>query len=633
MLKFSNLSLRRGSRLLFEAVSFNIRAGAKVGIIGANGTGKSSLLSLIRGELHADAGELELAPGLTLAHVAQETPAVESPAIDYVMDGDIELRAAQHALRQAETEADGVLLARLHERLELIGGYTARSRAARLLHGLGFRPDQEEIPVLHFSGGWRMRLNLAQALMCRSDLLLLDEPTNHLDLDAIIWLGGWLQAYSGTLLLISHDRDFLDQVTNHIIHIEGQSIQLTRGNYSAFEVLRSAHLANQQSAYEKQRREIMHMQQFVDRFRAKATKAKQAQSRLKALERMALIAPAHVDSPFHFEFPPPKKLPNPLLKLEALTVGYNTEQDVIRNLSLSLAPAQRIGLLGRNGAGKSTVIKLMAGELAPKEGRCEYAKDLRVGYFAQHQVDQLNVEENPLQHLQRLDRRASEQALRNYLGGFDFRNDRVEEPVAVFSGGEKARLVLALVVYQGPNLLLLDEPTNHLDLVMRHTLTLALQRFDGAIVVVSHDRHLLRTVADEFWLVHEGKCQPFKGDLEDYAVWLTEQRNRREVKGTDTRDDSPTRKTRRRQQAQQRQRLQPLHQQARELEAEIDRLSREQSALEHCLADPTLYQPEAKSKLQEALQQQVKIAKALAEAEAAWLTAWEDLEAAQAEST
>lgn len=633
MLKFSNLSLRRGSRLLFEAVSFNIRAGAKVGIIGANGTGKSSLLSLIRSELHADAGELELAPGLTLAHVAQETPAVESPAIDYVMDGDIELRAAQHALRQAETEADGVLLARLHERLELIGGYTARSRAARLLHGLGFRPDQEEIPVLHFSGGWRMRLNLAQALMCRSDLLLLDEPTNHLDLDAIIWLGGWLQAYAGTLLLISHDRDFLDQVTNHIIHIEGQSIQLTRGNYSAFEVLRSAHLANQQSAYEKQRREIMHMQQFVDRFRAKATKAKQAQSRLKALERMALIAPAHVDSPFHFEFPPPKKLPNPLLKLEALTVGYNTEQDVIRNLSLSLAPAQRIGLLGRNGAGKSTVIKLMAGELAPKEGRCEYAKDLRVGYFAQHQVDQLNVEENPLQHLQRLDRRASEQALRNYLGGFDFRNDRVEEPVAVFSGGEKARLVLALVVYQGPNLLLLDEPTNHLDLAMRHTLTLALQKFDGAIVVVSHDRHLLRTVADEFWLVHEGKCQPFKGDLEDYAVWLTEQRNRREVKGTDTRDDSPTRKTRRRQQAQQRQRLQPLHQQARELEAEIDRLSREQSALEHCLADPTLYQPEAKSKLQEALQQQVKIAKALAEAEAAWLTAWEDLEAAQAEST
>jgi ATP-binding cassette subfamily F protein 3 len=632
MLKFSNLSLHRGSRILFEAVNFNIRAGAKVGIIGANGSGKSSLLSLIRGELHADAGELDIPRGLNLAHVAQETPAVETPAIDYVMDGDIELRAAQCAIRQAETEADGVQLAQLHERLELMGGYTAHSRAACLLHGLGFRSGQEEIPVLHFSGGWRMRLNLAQALMCRSDLFLLDEPTNHLDLDAIIWLAGWLQAYPGTLLLISHDRDFLDQVTDHTMYIEQHSIRLTAGNYSAFEILRSAQLANQQATYAKQQRSITHMQQFVDRFKAKASKAKQAQSRLKALESMTLIAPAHVDSPFHFEFRPPEKLPNPLIKFEALTVGY-AEQPVISNLSLSLAPGQRIGLLGRNGSGKSTLIKLMAGELKPSVGRCEYAKDLHLGYFAQHQVDQLDTEANSLQHLQRLDERATEQALRNYLGSFGFRNDRVEEAVAVFSGGEKARLVLALLVYQGPNLLLLDEPTNHLDLAMRYALTLALQNFSGAIVLVSHDRHLLRTVTDDFWLAHEGKCQPFNGDLDDYAVWLAEQRNRRDIKGTVTGEDTPTRKARRKQQARHRQRLQPLQQQARELEADIDRLSLERTELERCLADPALYQPDAKSRLQEALQRQVKIAKALAEAETAWLATWEDLEAAQAEST
>jgi ATP-binding cassette subfamily F protein 3 len=531
MLNFSDLSLRRGPRLLFEQASFTIHPGHKVGLTGANGCGKSSLFALLRGELHADSGDFSIPPKWVIAHVAQETPALEKSAIDYVLDGDVELRQVERALEAAVMADDGHKQGELHAQLEAIDGYTARSRASRLLHGLGFKPGEEERLVTTFSGGWRMRLNLAQALMCRSDLLLLDEPTNHLDLDAVIWLQEWLRSYPGTLMLISHDRDFLDEVVDEILHVEQQRITLYSGNYSAFEHIRAERLANQQSAYEKQQREIKHVQSYIDRFRAKATKAKQAQSRIKALQRMEQIAPAHVDSPFHFAFRSPEKLPDPLLMLDKIDVGYD-DKLILNGVRLSLYPGDRIGLLGHNGAGKSTLIKLIAGELSCRAGEIKPAKDLKVGYFAQHQLEQLHAESTPVEHLQRLDPKADEQSLRDYIGGFGFTNDRALSPVAPFSGGEKARLVLALLVYQRPNLLLLDEPTNHLDLEMRHALALALQDFEGALVVVSHDRHLLRSVTDKLLLVDSGKADEFDGDLDDYRRWISTQQN--EESATDT---------------------------------------------------------------------------------------------------
>lgn len=630
MLNFSNFALRRGPRLLLEDVSFIIYAGNKVGITGANGTGKSSLFELIRGRLHPDTGDLSMPSKLSIAHLAQETAAVSTPAIEWVMDGDQELRAVQQSLSRAQTRQDGHEQAKWHDRLEAIDGYTARSRAAQLMHGLGFRPDQDEVPVKTLSGGWRVRLNLARALMCRSDLLLLDEPTNHLDLDALIWLEDWLRVYTGTLLLISHDRDFLDRVTDHIAHIEHQGMTLYAGNYSDFETQRAAQLANQQAAYEKQQREVRHIQQFVDRFRAKATKARQAQSRLKALQRMELIAPAHIDSQFHFEFPPPERLPNPLLRLEKLAVGY-TDTPVIKDINLSLLPGQRIGLLGHNGAGKSTLVKLLAGSLIALKGRCEAAPDLAIGYFAQHQLEQLDTQASPLLHLQRLDSCASEQKLRNYLGGFGFGGDQVVEPVAPFSGGEKARLVLALLVYQRPNLLLLDEPTNHLDLEMRHALTMALQDFGGAMVLVSHDRHLLRTVTDELLMVHDGKVSPFPGDLDDYPRWLSEQRRMFTPDGSAeaTQNSATARKARRKAKAEQRRALQPLRHKAKTLETDIDRLSRKRDSLEQTLADPSIYEEKEKPKLKELLQQKTNLDRALAQAEETWLEVSEALEAAR----
>jgi ATP-binding cassette subfamily F protein 3 len=627
MLKFSQLALRRGARLLFQDASFTIHGDLKVGITGANGSGKSSLFALIRGELHADAGDLHLPPDLTIAHVAQETRPVSTPALDYVMDGDTQLREIQSALKQAEINRDGHQQAELHDRLAAIDGYTARSRAARLMHGLGFATDQEQMPVKTLSGGWRERLNLARALMCRSDLLLLDEPTNHLDLDAVIWLEDWLRDYAGTLLLISHDRDFLDRVSNHIAHIEQQGIKLYAGNYSAFENQRAAQLANQQATYEKQQREIGHIEQFIDRFRAKATKARQAQSRLKALQRMQMIAPAHVDSQFQFDFRPPKKTPNPLLRLQDLSVGY-AHKPVLSGVNLSLLPGHRIGLLGHNGAGKSTLIKLLAAELEPLEGKKEAARDLQTGYFAQHQLEQLDAKASALLHLQRLDGAASEQDLRNFLGGFGFRGERVKEPVEPFSGGEKARLVLALLVYQRPNLLLLDEPTNHLDLEMRHALTMALQGFEGAMVLVSHDRHLLRTVTDELLLVHDSAVTPFEGDLDDYSRWLTLQRtnNSCEKDGSAREHSSTFRKVRRKEEAEMRRQLQPLRQHAKSLEQNIERLTGAQADLQRQMSDSDLYQAAGKARLKELLQEQNRLSKALEEAEETWLDVCERLE-------
>lgn len=627
MLRFDALALRRGPRLLFADASLTIHRGEKVGVTGANGCGKSSLFALIRNELHADNGELSLPPNLVIAHVAQEMPATTQSALDYVLDGDEELRQIEQQLREAEQHNDGHRLGELHGVMERIEGYAAPARAARLLHGLGFGNDEIEKPVNTFSGGWRMRLNLARALMCRSDLLLLDEPTNHLDLDAVIWLQQWLQRYPGTLLLISHDRDFLDEVADHILHVEQQQLTLYSGNYSDFEQLRAEKLALQQSAFERQQREIQHMEDFVRRFRAKASKARQAQSRIKALERMERIAPAHIDSPFHFRFLSPQKLPSPLLTLAHAAVGYG-DTPLLSDISLSLQPGARIGLLGHNGAGKSTLIKLIADELPALGGEVVRAKELRLGYFAQHQLEQLSPDATPLLHLQRIDAKADEQSLRNYLGGFGFSNEMALSPVAPFSGGEKARLVLALLIYQRPNLLLLDEPTNHLDLEMRHAMVMALQEYEGALLVVSHDRHLLRSVCDQLLLVDGGKVKEFEGDLDDYRQWLTRSEETETATTTTTENDNSAaaRKERKRREAEQRQRLQPLRKELNKLEQTMDTLQQQRSQLEQQLAEPEIYDTENREKLRLLLQQQADLERHATENEERWLLLTEELE-------
>jgi ATP-binding cassette subfamily F protein 3 len=627
MIKFSQVSLRRGSKLLFESANLIIHPGQRIGLTGANGTGKSSLFALLRDELHADSGEVSIPDSWVTAYVAQETPAVETAAIEYVLEGDTELTRLRQQLADAEAEGDGHRQSELHDKFLSIDGYSAESRAGKLMHGLGFKNGQENWPVTAFSGGWRMRLNLAQALMCRSDLLLLDEPTNHLDLEAVYWLEDWLRSYSGTLLVISHDRDFLDRVVTHVAHIEHQRIKLYTGSYSDFELARAEHLANQQSAYQKQQREIAHMRSFVTRFKAKATKARQAQSRVKALERMEKIAPAHVDSPFHFSFLPPTRLATPLLSLDKAAVGYG-DTALISKIELSLTPGDRVGLLGPNGAGKSTLIKLIAGVLAPLAGKRREAKDIRIGYFAQHQLEQLRPEDSPLRHIQRLDPKATEQELRDFLGGFGFNGDKALEKVAPFSGGEKARLVLAILVYQKPALLLLDEPTNHLDLEMRLALTVALQEFDGALVVVSHDRHLLRTVADDLWLVADGEARSFDGDLDDYRQWLLNQ-DKQEKKPAE--QAASNKKQDRQLAAARRQKMQPLRNKIKTAEKEMEKLTRSLTDLETQLADTSLYSEAAKDKLKTLLQQQADLKAALEQTESDWLEASEQLESAQAD--
>ena len=637
MLNFSNISLRRGPRLLFERVSFMIHPGQRVGITGANGTGKSSLFAMVRGLLHADAGDFTLPSGWVVAHVAQETPALSRPAIEAVMDGDRELREVQELLAAAEEVDDGHQQALLHGRLDAIDGYSARSRAARLMHGLGFTTAQEERPVESFSGGWRMRLNLAQALMARSDCLLLDEPTNHLDLDAVIWLQDWLLSYRGTLLLISHDRDFLDSVVNHVAHLERQGVTFYNGNFSSFEQYRAEQLTQQQSAYERQQREIAHVRGFVDRFRAKASKAKQAQSRLKTLERMEMIAQAHVDSPFTFTFYPPEKLPNPLLTLEAAAVGYG-EKSLVSAVNLTINHGDTIGLLGANGAGKSTLIKLLAGELPLLAGEFQPANDLRIGYFAQHQLEQLHPEESPLLHIQqvakKLGKPLGEQAARDYLGSFGFLGDRINDLVGLFSGGEKARLVLAMLVYQRPNLLLLDEPTNHLDLEMRTALSLAIQDYVGAVVMVSHDRHMLRSVCDRLLLVANGEVVPFDGDLDDYTRWLSQQRSEAKAQAAPLKigaseSSAQSKKERRQQEAEQRKRLQPLNNKIKKLEQQLEQQSLALEKVEAELADPEIYQDEAKEKLREQLSHQAALKSQSEQTELEWLAACEALEQAE----
>jgi ATP-binding cassette subfamily F protein 3 len=638
MLNFSNLSLRRGKRLLFTGATFSLFRGEKIGITGENGSGKSSLLSLVSGELTPESGSFDMPSQLALAHVSQELEATDREAIEFVLDGDAELREVEAALAAAEAADDGELLGELHGRYAGIGGYDAVSRAAQLMHGLGFDSQDERRPVRAFSGGWRVRLNVAQALMCRSDLLLLDEPTNHLDLDAIVWLEGWLIAYPGTLLLISHDREFLDRVVNRVVNIEHAEAHAYRGNYSSFEEQRATELSQQAALYARQQREIKHMESFVERFRAKASKARQAQSRLKALERMQRIAPAHVDSQFEFSFASPDKLPRPLLALEQQSAGYDGYA-IIRGLNLTIAPGDRVALLGRNGAGKSTVMKLLAGELTALAGTRTEARDLRIGYFAQHQLEQLKPAESAVEHLSDLSeamgRRAPEAELRDFLAGFGFRGDRVFEPVAPFSGGEKARLVLALLAYQRPNLLLLDEPTNHLDLEMRQALAVALQEYEGAVVLVSHDRHLLRVVADELLLVHRGSVSAFDGDLEDYARWLASNTS---AAGSGAAAAAPAapelakpgsrpakageaRKQRKRTQAQQRAALGPLKAALAEQERELERLLASRREVERELARPAEPAAIDRKRLTELTQRQAQLNQLIRSLEGAWMEA------------
>ncbi|HWX13143.1 MAG TPA: ATP-binding cassette domain-containing protein, partial [Trinickia sp.] len=524
MIRFNQFSLARGVKPLFDATTFTLNPGEKAGLVGANGAGKSTLFAVLRGELHSDAGDFSLPPSWRVAHVAQETPAAERTALEYTLDGDAALRDIEARMAAAEAAHDGEALAHEHAAFADADGYTAPARAEALLLGLGFTLAQTREPVASFSGGWRMRLNLAQALMCRSDLLLLDEPTNHLDLDAIVWLEDWLHRYAGTLIVISHDREFLDSVCNVTLHLEHRQIKRYGGNYSQFEILRAQQLALQQSAYEKQQKTVAHLQSFIDRFKAKATKARQAQSRMKALEKMELIAPAHAASPFTFEFRAPDAAPNPMLVMEEVRCGYRAgdgiEIPILDGVSLSVQNGQRIGLLGANGQGKSTLVKTLAGTLAPIAGSMRQGRGLAIGYFAQHQLETLRPDDSPLAHLARIAPDAREQELRDYLGGFNFSGDMASAPIAPFSGGEKARLALALIIWQKPNLLLLDEPTNHLDLETRHALTMALAQFEGTLILVSHDRHLLRASTDQFMLVANHRLQPFDGDLDDYRDWL-----------------------------------------------------------------------------------------------------------------
>ncbi|HEY0286645.1 MAG TPA: ATP-binding cassette domain-containing protein [Pseudomonas sp.] len=631
MIRLQSLTLQRGPQRLLEDAELTLHAGQKAGLIGANGAGKSSLFALLRGELTPDSGDCSLPADWRIAHMRQEVDTLDRQAVDYVLDGDIRLRQVQHDLALAEESQDGAAQARLHSELDSADGYTADARARKLLAGLGFANEQMERPVSDFSGGWRMRLNLAQALMCPSDLLLLDEPTNHLDLDAILWLEDWLKSYPGTLLLISHDRDFLDAVVDHVAHVEQKKITLYRGGYSAFERARAERLAQQQQAYEKQQAQRAHMEKFITRFKAQATKAKQAQSRIKALERMEELSAAHIDSPFDFTFRESSKISSPLLDLSDARLGYG-DKTVLQKVKLQLTPGARIGLLGPNGAGKSTLIKNLAGELEPLSGRMVRGENTVVGYFAQHQLDSLDSKASPLLHLQRIAPTEREQTLRDFLGGFDFRGARLDEPVLNFSGGEKARLALALIAWDKPNLLLLDEPTNHLDLEMRLALTMALQEFSGAVLVVSHDRHLLKSTTDDFLLVADGVVQEFDGDLEDYARWLVDYRLRNAPVGnTSVNVDKTDKKAQRQQAAALRQQLAPHKREAEKLEKDLGTLHEKLAKIETALGDSAIYEVVNKDKLRDLLAEQAKLKVREGELEDAWMTALELLESMQTE--
>ncbi|MBF4991499.1 ATP-binding cassette domain-containing protein [Methylophilus sp. QUAN] len=633
MIQFKQLTFSRAGKTLVEAASFQLHPGHRVGLTGANGAGKSTLFALLRGELTADVGELLMPPQWVIAHVAQETPALSQSALEYTLDGDEELRTLQAHLAQADAgegnageSHDPLHVAEWHQRLADIDGYSAEARASALLAGLGFSQSQLSRPVSDFSGGWRMRLNLARALMCRSDLLLLDEPTNHLDIEAVIWLEGWLSAYRGTLLLISHDREFLDNTVNHILHIEQQQLTLYRGGYSDFERQRAEKLTLQQASYQKQQQQMAHLQKYIDRFRAQATKARQAQSRIKALERMERISAAHVDSPFSFSFRDLGSVPDPLLVMNQAGLGY-AGQTLVKLGHLAIRPGERIGLLGKNGAGKSTLIKALAQSETLLSGERVEGKDLRIGYFAQHQLEQLVASDSPLQHLQRLDANAREQELLDFLGGFDFRGEMAKAPCGPFSGGEKSRLALAMLIWQRPNLILLDEPTNHLDIEMRHALSMALQAYEGGMVMVSHDRTLLATCCEKFVLVADGQASVFDGDLEDYKDSL-QKAAQSEV--TASRPAAAKQNSYHQQKADRQARLverRPLLKTLATLETQLTKLTQEKQDVENRLADSAIYEVEQRETLQALLISQSENQKQLDVIEEQWLDVQEKLEA------
>ena len=620
MIRLSHVTLRRGTEPLLEHAELTVHAGQKIGLVGPNGCGKSSLFALLLGEVDADAGDVRVPADWTVAFMAQQIRELDRRAIEFVLDGDARLRAAEVAVIEADHAGDGEAIAHAHQELADAGGFDARARAGSLLDGLGFDAADHERTVGEFSGGWRIRLSLARALMTPSDLLLLDEPTNHLDLETILWLEDWLKRYAGTLVLISHDRDFLDHVVDDIVHVEHRQLNRYAGGYTDFERQRAERMALQQARYEKQQKQIAHMQAFVDRFRAKATKAKQAQSRIKALERMEQAAPAHADSPFDFEFPDPPRAADPLLALREATLGYG-DTVVLDGVSLNLSAGDRIGLLGVNGAGKSTLVKALAGKLEPLSGRIESARGLRIGYFAQHQVELIDTAASPVDNLARIAGDVPEQKLRDFLGGFAFSGDLATDPCSRLSGGERARLVLALIIWRAPNLLLLDEPTNHLDLEMRHALTVALQGFTGAVVTVSHDRHLLAETVDDFWLVADGGVAPFRGGLDAYR-----ERVRRCESDGGKPASAGNRKEARRRKAAERERVKPLTNRVKKLTGEIEKLESRKSELAKRLADPELYAEDRADELKALLAEDGQVKQRLESLEAEWLEAEDELE-------
>ncbi|MBF7074387.1 ATP-binding cassette domain-containing protein [Glaciecola sp. MH2013] len=640
MIQLQNMSLQRGVKELITQANIEIFPGHKVAVIGKNGCGKSTLFALLRNEIQADTGDCLVPKAWRIVSVAQETPGTDRLAIDYVIDGDKQLRKLEADLAKAEHAHDGEKMGSLHDQLAQIGAYDVSARAATILSGLGFSNEQLRLPVSSFSGGWRMRLNLAQALLCDSDLLLLDEPTNHLDLDAVIWLESWIQRYKGTLLLISHDKSFIDACVNNIVSFERQNLVYYSGNYSSYEKQRAERLRLQASEFEKQEKKKAHLNSFITRFKAKASKAKQAQSRIKQLERMQDVLPVLQDSEFQFSFKTPDKLPNPLVRMEAVQVGYS-EKKILEKVKMNLVPGSRLGLLGKNGAGKSTFIKLLAGELLPLTGEYETSAGLTIGYFAQHQVELLHLQSSAYDHVFRLDKSQSEQQIRDYLGGFGFHGDEALKAVAPMSGGEKARLVLALVVFQKPNLLLLDEPTNHLDMEMRQALTFALQAFEGAMVLVSHDRYLLSSVCDDFYLVDAGEVSPFNGDLDDYRKWLFSSQPSNSAQASNDNNSliQPSakaikqhsdidKKARKRLEAEFRKSMKPIKDEISKQEKRMDVASAALAKLEEALLDTSLYSAEKKAELTQVLSEQAQHKSNLEEAEMLWLDAQEQLEQA-----
>ena len=630
MILLRNLAVSRGPHLLFSGVSLTLERGWRVGLVGANGSGKSSLLALLAGEIASDAGDCEIQPGTRLARVEQEAPALERSVLDYLLDADRELRAAEGQIAAAEASGDGEAIAHAHERHARADGYAAPARAQALLAGLGFAPGDAARAVREFSGGYRMRLNLARALIAPSDLLLLDEPTNHLDLDTILWLENWLRAFAGTLIVVSHDRDFLDRVCDRTLAIlPGGLVRLYDGGYSRFEQARAVELEQQYAAAARQDREIRRITAFVERFRAKATKARQAQSRLKRLERMARVAPVVAADAYHFQFEEPERQPERIVALHAVDAGYDG-RPVLAGVELALTNADRVAVIGANGNGKTTLIKLLAGELAPLAGERIEARELVIGYFAQHQVELLRADETPLAMMTRLYRKEREQALRDFLGRFGFSGERAERPIGPLSGGEKSRLALAALIKRRPNLLLLDEPTNHLDLEMRRSLAVALQSYAGALVIVSHDRSLLAACADRILVVADGRVREFDGDLDDYRqLRLKEGRAGREAAPRASRKDE--RRAEAEARAGLRQQLRPLEKQLASIEAQLASLSKEIAAVRAALADPALYATPDKDKVAELAKAEARLAGELAHAEEDWLHASARIEAARAE--